>query len=135
MWRSKKIIGIMVLVAVMLVGGISGVVFATDNVGDDQPGTKCGALLDRVCEIYQEDTGVAIDLEELKDAFAEARREMREAALQDHLQNLVGEGKINQGEADQYLEWWRSKPDVPVGFNFHGLGRMRGFGRLCIPVQ
>ena len=74
MWRSKKFIIVAVLAAVLLVGGIGGVVFAQTGNGDDsQPKARYGALLDRVCEIYQEKTGVAIDQEVLKAAFTQAQ--------------------------------------------------------------
>jgi hypothetical protein len=72
------------------------------------------ALLDRACAIYQENTGVAIDSEQLKDALDQAEDELQKNVLEDWLQNLVGEGKITQEEADQYLEWWQSRPDIQV---------------------
>ena len=77
MWRSKKFIVIAVLAAVVLVGSIGGVAFAQTGNGDEgQPEARYSALLDRVCEIYQEKTGDTIDQEVLADAFAEARGEM-----------------------------------------------------------
>jgi hypothetical protein len=127
MWRSKKFI-VAVVMAVVLVGSISGVALAADNGDDSQPETEHGAILERVCEIYQENTGVTIDQEALKDAFAQAQSEMQAAALENHLQSLVDAGEITQEEADQYLEWWESKPDVSIGFDFHGHGGMLGFG-------
>ena len=69
-------------------------------------------LLDGACAIYQENTGVAIDSEQLKDAFHQALSELREEALETHVQNLVDEGRITQEEADSYLEWWGSRPDI-----------------------
>jgi hypothetical protein len=105
-----------VTVAAVLAGCLAGVVFANPENGDNnQPESKCGALLDRVCEIYQENTGVAIDSQQLKDAFVQAQDETELNALESRLQSLVDQGKITQKEADQYLEWWKSKPDVPSG--------------------
>ena len=131
MWRSKKFI-ITVTVAAVLVGSLVGVVFANPENGDaSQPEARCGALLDRVCEIYEENTGVTIDAQQLKDAFAQAQSEMRDEALGRHLQKLVNDGKITQEEANQYLEWWESKPDVPFNFGFRGFRsgpRLRGWG-------
>jgi hypothetical protein len=122
-----------------LVGGIAGGVVAaadntSNNTGDQsQPTDRYQALLDRVCAIYEENTGVAIDSEQLKDAFAQAQSEMQDEALKSWLQNLVDEGKITQEEADQYLEWWQARPDVtlpgPRGLGFGGGMRCgRGFG-------
>jgi hypothetical protein len=134
MWRSKKFIAI-VLAAVLLVGGTVGVVLAADNGDEDGslPEARPEALLDRVCAIYQENTGNDIDPEALKDAFAQASSEMRNEALQSRLQNLVDQDKITQEQAKQYLEWWESKPDFPFNFGFRGRGGLRGCGRLVAP--
>jgi len=149
-WRRKKFVVIAVLAAVMLAGSISGVVLAAGNGDDSQPEAKYEGLLGRICEIYEQKTGVAIDQDALKDAFAEAQsemraevqqklREMETEVLRNRLQNLVEEGKITQGEADQYLEWWQSKPDVSVGFGFRGrfrgMGGPLGWGGRCFPTE
>jgi len=113
MWRSKKFIIVAVLATVVLVGSISGVVLAqSDNGDDNQPPAQQGALLDKVCEIYEQNTGVAIDPQELQNAYAQARSEMLEEALENRLQNLVEQGKITQEEADQYKAWWQGRPDM-----------------------
>ncbi len=144
MWRSKRLIIAVVLAAVMLAGGIGGVVLATDNGNDDEPEAKYEALLDRVYEIYQENTGVAIDREALKDAFAQAQSELQAEALGTRLQSLVEEGAITQAQADEYLNWWQAKPDVTFGFGFGGRGGFRGmggprgmggFGWPCAPAE
>lgn len=126
MRRSKKFIIIAVTVAAVLAGTLNGVAFAqTGNEDEDQPEAKWEALVDRVLEIYEEKTGVAINQEALKDSFIQARGEMRTEALQNRLQNLVDQERITQGEADEYLEWWQAKPDTPLRFGFQGLGRLR----------
>jgi len=135
MRRSKKFIIITVTVAAVLAGCLAGVVFANPENGDNnQPESKCGALLDRVCEIYQENTGVAIDPQQLKDAFVQAQDEMELNALESRLQSLVDQGRITQEEADQYLEWWESKPDVPFNFGFHGFRSGPRLGGWCGPM-
>ena len=136
MWRSKKLIIGVVLAVVIVAGSIGGVVVAADNGDDSQPEAKYQALLDRICAIYQEKTGVAIDSQVLKDSFAQAQNELRIEALQNRLQNLVEQEKITQQQADDYLEWQQARPDVPFGFG-HGVfrvrGRMHGFGVPCLP--
>jgi hypothetical protein len=128
MWRSKKFIVAVVLVGVILVGSIGRMaVLANDSGDDSQAETRCGALLDRVCEIYEEQTGVAIDQEILKDAFVQAWDEMKSEALQNYLDKLVEEGVITQEEADEYLEWWQAKPDTKIGPCLRGHGRF-----LCV---
>ena len=127
MWRSKKFILIALLATVVLVGSTSGIVLAADNGGGSQPEAKYGALLERVCEIYQEKTGVTIDQEALKDAFAQAQSEMHTEAMGTWLESLVEEGKITQKQADDYLEWQKAMPeDMPFKFGFGGRGRFRG---------
>jgi len=139
MWRSKKFI-VIALAAVLLVGSAAGVVLAADNGDEDgSPPVGHGALLDRICEIYEENTGITIDPQALQDAFAQARSEMRDEALQNRLQNLVDQGEITQDEADQYKEWWQARPDVAAGFGFRahrrfcGMGGPLGWGRPCVP--
>jgi len=113
MWRRKKFIIVAVLAAVVLVGSTVGVALAQTGTGDDnQPEAQQGALLDRVCEIYEQKTGVTIDQEALKDAFAQAQSEMRDEALDSYLQNLVDQGKITEEEADQYKAWLQAGPDM-----------------------
>ena len=75
MWRSKKFIIIALLTIVVLGGSIGGVALAnTGNGGDTQPAApRCGAFLDEVCKIYNEDNpGATIDCDALKAAFVEA---------------------------------------------------------------
>lgn len=113
------------------IGGVAGeVIAATDDSSSNaedrsQPADRHDALLDRACAIYEDEMGVAIDSEQLKDALDQAQSELRDEALQNLLENLVNEGKMTRGEADQYLEWWQSRPDLELPLP--GLGR-RGPG-------
>ena len=94
------------------------IVAADDSTSgtEDQAATfdRYQALLDRASAIYKENIGVAIDSEQLKDALDQAQSELREEALESRLQNLVDDGKMTQEEADSYLEWWQSRPDIEV---------------------
>src|SRR4030042_2339850 len=111
MWRNKKLI-LFALLGVMLVSGIVGgiAVAQSDDENSGQTEDRSGVLLDRVSEIYAENTGVTLDPEHLKDAFAQAQQEMEEEALQNRLENMVSEGKITQEQADEYLPWRRVRP-------------------------
>jgi hypothetical protein len=145
MWRSKKFILTLALAIIALVGGTTGVVMAAS--GDDGTETQHQALLDRICAIYEENTGVAIDSEQLQSAFNQAREEMREQALEEKLAALVEGGKITQEEADQFLEWWQARPDIelqgvmgglmdgPMGHHYRGGmmggGNFWGVGPYC----
>ncbi|MFH1484678.1 MAG: hypothetical protein ABIH46_01275 [Chloroflexota bacterium] len=71
---------------------------------------------------------LGIEEQKVKDAFSQARKEMRDEALDARLANLVEQGKITQEQADQYKTWWKSRPDIPLGGEraFSHLGK-RGF--------
>ena len=148
MWRKKKSIIVAVLAAVMLVGSISGVALAADNVDDSWPKARCDVLLGKVCEIYNAnpDRPSDIDCNILEAAFAQAREEIRpedlqnrrgmgHEALQDRLQNLINEGKITQEQVDALQEWRDARPDVPEGFGFKRHGGFRGMGGPCAPAE
>jgi C4-dicarboxylate-specific signal transduction histidine kinase len=132
--RKRKWFIPVVVASVLLIGGITGgLVLAANNsssnttAGNQTQGTdRYQALLDRVCAIYEEKTGVAIDSGQLKAALEQARSEMQDEALQSRLEKLVNEGKITQAEADQYLQWWQSRPNI-------GLPGLGGQGRFFGP--
>jgi hypothetical protein len=130
MWRHKKLILIGVLATVLVAGAcIGGVALAQDSENNSQSTANISTLWDKVTAILQ-NKGVNITSEQLKDAFTQAQKDMQSEALQNYLQNLVKQGKINQEQADQYFKWWQAKPDVRIGFGFRGPGRlpgMRGF--------
>jgi hypothetical protein len=131
MWRSKKFIIIAVLAVVVLAGSIGGVALAqSGNEDNSQPPAQHQALLDKVCAIYEENTGTAINSEELQKAFDQARSEMRDEALNNFLQGLVDKGKMTQEQADQFKAWLESRPEVnvPLAPGCPGLGMHRGFG-------
>jgi len=147
MWKRKWFIPV-VVASVLLIGGIVGGVVVAGN--DSSSNTTAGnqsqaadryqALLDKACAIYKEKTGVVIDSEQLREALKQARSEMRDEALKSWLQNLVDKGKITQQEADQYLEWWQSRPNIQLpllglGGQCHGVGMIfgRGLGPRCGP--
>jgi len=139
------------LAVVVLAGSIGGVVLAqTENGDDSPPGARHGVMLDRVCEIYEENTGVAIDSQELQNAFTQARDEMCDAALengdrmrpegmlkfrgmdpetmQDRLQKCYNEGEITQEQYEKKMEWIESMPDNGRFRDFRGF---RSWGGSC----
>ena len=137
MRRGKKFIILTVLGTVVLAGSITGVVLA-QNDDDSQPEVRHEALLERTCTIYEDNTGVSIDPEALKGALVQAQNEMRIEALENRLQSLVEQDKLTQEQADQYLQWRQSKPDIPAGFGFRSprffaMGGPRGWGGMCAP--
>lgn len=71
---------------------------------------------------------------EVNDAFTQARTEARQDRLMSRLDRLEGEGTITQEQADEYLEWYQSRPSGfdlghrPRGGGAHGFfgNRMSG---------
>lgn len=113
MWRSKKFIIIAVLTVLVLGVALGGVAMAQADDEDTPPQAANGSsLLEKVAEIYEENTGVAIDAQELEKAFTEAGQAIRDEALDNYLQKLVDDGKITQEQADQFKAWLESKPTM-----------------------
>ncbi len=127
MWRKKKFIVIAALAAVVLAGTIGGAVYA-QTANQNRPAAG-KTLFARAAAI------LGIEQQKLESAFAQARREMRDEALDNQLKRMVEQGRITQQQADQYRVWWKSRPDVPMGPGFDrgpGFGGphgKRGFGR------
>ena len=146
MWRSKKLIVIAVLAVVVLAGTIGGIALAQEDGEVNGDNSQPQTLLARVAAI------LSIDQQELEDAFAQAKSELRNEALDSYLQNLVDEGKITQEDADQYKAWWQAKPDMepfrqqleqwkqvepgmPENFGLRGMPRMRSYSGHCFPLK
>ena len=138
MRKRKWFIPVVVASALLIAGTVGGTLVAasdSSSTTDDQNQItdRYQELLDRAYAIYQENTGVAIDSEQWKDARDQAQAELQEEALKTRLQELVDEGSMTQEEADSYLEWWQSRPDIEaplpgLGGPGHGGGMMRGGG-------
>ena len=113
---SKKFILIAILAAVVLVGSIGGIALAQTGTG----GSTGKTLLARVATILN------MEQPKLEAAFAQAQKEMRDEALTNRLNDLVKQGKIDQGQADQYKKWSQSQPNIP-GIGPRGPMGFRGF--------
>jgi hypothetical protein len=115
MWRSKKLILIGILMAVVLAGTLGGVAIAQAN--DENTNTVQDIktnLMEKVAEIYQANTGVAIDAAELQKAFEQAQQEIKDEAYNQFLQKLVDEGKITQEQLNEFKAWLESRPNLPI---------------------
>ncbi len=142
MWRRKKFVILGLLAAILLAGAsIGGIALAQGNESEDdsQPASTVDTFWDRIAGILQED-GVIVTADQLKNAVKEAQEQAITDALKKRLDKLVADDEITQDEADEYLEWFESKPDIAnkvsprIGhFRFFGFGGMRGWGGSCIP--
>lgn len=142
MFRNRKLLIGIVVAAVLLIGSLASVaVLAAD---EDSSELTLSNLWDKVAQIYEDNTGTAIDAGDLQTAVTQAQDELRSDALKTRLDELVAEGQITQEQADAWLEWQAERPDMPLGSGFGegfgggcrggmrlgGMGMMRGFGPL-----
>jgi hypothetical protein len=115
LWRSKKFL--IPVISVIVIGATLGGV-AIANADDENSGNQTQVikdnLLDKVAEIYEQNTGTAIDSAELQKAFTEARQAIQDEALDNFLKKLVTDGKITQEQADQYKTWLDARPAFPT---------------------
>jgi hypothetical protein len=107
MLKNKKVIIIGALIAMVIIAGtIGGIALAQDEGTTSGNTTEPKTLMTRVAEI------LGINQQDLEAAVTQARNEMQLENVKNRLQNLVKEGRITQAQADEYLEWWQSKPDM-----------------------
>lgn len=126
MKRGKKIALIALLAVVAIAGTIGGVALANDGDEETAPATETPhfAMLERVCEIYQEKTGVAIDPDILQESLCQAAEERREQAREQFRQHLIDEGILTEEELAEWDAWLADIPDMPEGLGL-GLGQGR----------
>ena len=129
MRRSRKIILIALLAVVVLAGSIGGIALAnTEDEDNSQPGARHEAMLNRVCEIYEDNTGVAIDSQELQNAFTQARSEIMTEARDNFRQRLIDEGKVTEEQLDEFDAWMEARPDTPFPFGPRNGADIKPFG-------
>jgi hypothetical protein len=116
MKRSKKLILVAVIAVVVLAGTFGGVALAqTGDEDNNQPETKCGPLLEKVCEIYNSENPEApIDCEALKDAFAKAGSEIQAENRERMRQKLIDEDIMTEEQLDELEAWLKSRPEFPT---------------------
>jgi len=107
MWRKRKFIIILLGTILIIAATISGVAMAQDS----EEISQSDSLLGRVAAI------LGIDQQTVEDAFNQAQAEMKEAAMDKYLQNLVDEGKITEEEAAEYKGWLEARPDMTEYFD------------------
>ncbi len=113
MWRSKKFI-ITVLLTVVVLGGILGG-FAVANADDEDttpPPPGNAGFLEKVAELYEKRTGVAINPDELQNAFNDAREDLGNQARECFRERLLEEGKVTQEQLDEFDKWMSERPDL-----------------------
>jgi hypothetical protein len=136
--RKLALIGLAVVLGLTILGfGINtALVAASDNSSDQSSTTAVVSTSDN--ETSPEDIFVSkladklgLDEETVAAAIKEVRQEMRDEALAKRLQEAVDAGTITQDEADQILQWMKSRPDAldelgGFGLGLEGAGPMKG---------
>lgn len=112
------------LVGLLTVGVAGGAVLANEH----EDGSPITGFAARVAGI------LGIDQAQVEEAFQQALKEMADERLQAKLEAQVEAGRITQEQADEYIEWYQSRPDDGIGigqgsrFGGHGFfKRGRGF--------
>ena len=115
MWRSKKFL-LTVILSVVVLGAILGgyTVANADDEDSNQPPVGEANLLGKVAEIYEANTGDAIDADELQNAFSQARNELGIQARERIKERLVEEGVISQEQLDEFEQWLAERPEFPT---------------------
>ena len=114
----KRWVIVSVVMAALAIAITGGAIMAQDE-DEDSSKTFAG----RVAEI------LGLEDDTVADAMKQAKEDMRDEAVKAKLDALVEDGKMTQEDADAYLEWLESRPDVDFGGGFgRGHGK-KGFGR------
>jgi hypothetical protein len=95
-----------------------GAVMAQENGDGETPVIE--SFASRVAAI------LGLDEAQVQDAMDQARREMQDEALKSKLDSLVEQGRLTQEQADEYWQWYQSRPEGIRGFGGPGPGF--GFG-------
>jgi hypothetical protein len=105
----------------------AGAVMAQEDGTDETPAVP--SFASRVAAI------LGLDEAQVQDAMDQAHREMQEEALRDRLDSMVEQGRLTQEQADEYYQWYQSRPEgirgfggPGPGFGFGGPGRGHGHG-------
>ena len=112
MRKLRIIIPTAIAVVAVAVVGFS-IALAQENEKGDSNASKLAA---KVAEILGLDAAV------VDDAIKQARKELRDEAVQNKLNALVEKGQLTQEQADEYLNWIQSRPEgIPaIGKHFFG---------------
>jgi hypothetical protein len=115
---KKRGIIVIAVTGLVGVGLMAGTVMANggpiDGLGDTMPA--------RVAEI------LGIEQDRVEDAFQQARRDIADETLQARLDKLVENEVITQEQADEYAEWFESRPEIEGVDGPFGKHLMHGFG-------
>ena len=111
------------LTGLLVIGITGGAVLA--HGGGENGDSPVKSFASRVAGI------LGLNESQVQDAFDQARTEMQDEALQAKLDKMVESGRLTQEEADEYKEWYDSRPDtLTPGFGGRKFHFGQGFGSL-----
>jgi len=113
----------LILTGLLVIGITGGAVLA--HGGGENGDSPVKGFASRVAGI------LGLNESQVQDAFKQARAEMQDEALQTKLDKMVENGRLTQEEADEYKEWYDSRPDtLTPGFGGRKFHFGQGFGGL-----
>jgi len=111
----------LILTGLLVIGITGGAVLA--HGGGENGDSPVKSFASRVAGI------LGLNESQVQDAFDQARTEMQDEALQAKLDKMVESGRLTQEEADEYKEWYDSRPDtLTPGFGGRKFHFGQGFG-------
>lgn len=106
------------LVVFALVAG-GAVLAQTNGTEGDSPSSK---FVSRVAEL------LGVDEADVQDAFNQAAKEIQDEAIEQKLNKMVEAGRMTREQADEYIEWFQSRPEGLYTGHFSGFKGL-GFGK------
>ena len=139
--KMKILVSLLVAVLVFTIGGTAMALAQEDEDEEEElvTGVEANGLLSKIAEILD------IPEDELREAFAQAREELREEKFNETFYQLIDKAEeeelITPEEAEAIREWWEQKPEAldPAllrrAFSFAGPrdGQMPGLKRGMWP--
>jgi hypothetical protein len=110
--KMKILVSVLVAVLVFTIGGTAMALAQEDEDEEEElvTGVEANGLLSKIAEILD------IPEDELREAFAQAREELREEKFNETFYQLIDEaeeeGLITTDEAEAIREWWEQKPEA-----------------------
>lgn len=110
--KMKVLVSVLVAVLVFTIGGTAMVLAQQDEDEEEElvTGVAANGLLSKIAEILD------IPEDELREAFAQAREELREERFEATFYQLIDKAEeeelITSEEAEAIREWWAEKPEA-----------------------
>ena len=108
--KMKILVSVLVAVLVFTIGGTTMALAQEDEEEELVTGVEANGLLSKIAEILD------IPEDELREAFAQAREELREEKFNETFYQLIDKAEeeelITPEEAEAIREWWEEKPEA-----------------------